>query len=659
MTAPSEQPAFELAGGFPAASAERWRELVDKVLTRSGIAAADSDHPEAALRTRTYDGIDIEPLYTADTATAPLPGVPGLPPYVRGATPADHVDSGWDVRQWHTQPDPKRANADILADLEHGATSTWLAVDNDGITGVRPRDLSTALDGVLLDLAPVILSPGSDPIAAAEALLEVYDSRGISPDSIHGNLGADPLGAAARTGEKADLSTAVALGTRVAAGYPQLRALVADGLPYHDAGASDAQELATATATGLAYVRALVDAGVPSGRAFALIEFRYAATADQFATIAKLRAARRIWARIAQVSEATESTTENTTENTTKITAEKPENSATTQDTTRKNGIGQRQHAVTSAAMLTQRDPWTNMLRTTIACLAAGLGGADAVTVLPFDHAIGMPDAFARRIARNTQALLLAESHLARVIDPAGGSWYVETRTDQLARAAWSLFQEIESAGGMAVALDSGLINENLAATRAKRDADIRHRRTPITGVSEFPDLDEKPLTREAQPARTTDGGLPTMRYAGSYERLRDAADQHLAATGTRPTVFLATLGPIAAHTARATFARNLLSAGGIQPIDGGPLDSPTEAATAYAGSGAKIACVCGNDGAYAEIGAAVANALAEAGADAVLVAGKPGAIATDETKIGPHLYRDCDAIAVLEEIHHKLGVRR
>ena len=216
--------------------------------------------------------------------------------------------------------------------------------------------------------------------------------------------------------------------------------------------------------------------------------------------------------------------------------------------------------------MMTERDPWVNMLRTTVACLAAGVGGADAVTVLPFDSALGLPDDFARRIARNTQAILLDESNLARVIDPAGGSWYVERLTDQLARAAWDWFQQVERAGGQRAALRNGLIAERIAQNWAKRSADLARRREPITGVSEFPNLGERPVIRDPAPARPG-GGLPRVRRAAAFEALRSRSDAMLAATGARPTIVLAALGPAAVHTARSSFAANLFQAGGIETV--------------------------------------------------------------------------------------------
>ncbi|MGH3877325.1 MAG: methylmalonyl-CoA mutase subunit beta [Actinophytocola sp.] len=468
---------LNLAADFPAATRDQWRGLVEGVLRKSGVEFGD---PEAALATRTYDGFDLRPLYTADD-TAPDAGFPGLPPYVRGATPGGRVLSGWDVRQRHADPDPATARRAVLADLENGGTSLWLVA---GAAGLPVAALGDVLADVYLDLAPVTLDAGAETLAAADALLAVHVDKGVAASEVRGNLGADPLGLRARTGEPADLGVAVELARRAQA-YPALRSVVVDGLPYHEAGASDGQELGCAIATGVAYLRALTGAGLDVDQAARQLELRLAATADQFATIAKLRAARRLWARVTEVCGATVRTAP--------------------------------LHAATSSTMTTRRDPWVNMLRTTLACFAAGVGGADAVTVLPFDAALGLPDAFARRIARNTQSILLEESKVAGVIDPAGGSWYVERHTDELARAAWAVFTEIERAGGIAAALDSGLVDERLAVTRTARTARFAAGEEAITGVTVFPNENEKPLTREPAPPEPG-GGLPRVRYAEPFE---------------------------------------------------------------------------------------------------------------------------------------------
>lgn len=596
---------LSLAAEFPDATREQWQHLVEGVLRKSGKDVSGSA-AEEALSTALEDGLRTRPLYTARDA-APDAGLPGFAPYVRGGRPEGNTGGGWDLRQRHTVG----GDGVVLADLENGVTSLWLVL---GEGGIPVSELGPVLDGVYLDLAPVVLDAGDQVEAAARELMRVYDERGVAHDTVRGNLGGDPLGHEARTGQALDFASVVPLARLCAERYPGLRAFTVDALPYHEAGGSAAQELGCSLATGVAYLRALTEAGAGSTgltveQATAQLEFRYAATADQFLTIAKLRAARRLWARVTEVCGAPGA---------------------------------QVQHAVTSPVMMTRRDPWVNMLRTTIATLAAGVGGADAVTVLPFDHALGLPDAFARRIARNTSTILIEESHLARVIDPAGGSWYVERLTDELAHAGWEFFQRIERAGGQAAALRSGQIEQDLAETWQARSGRLAKRREPVTGVSEFPNLAEPAVEREPAPEPPS-GGLPRVRRDEAYEALRARSDAHLAATGSRPRIFLAALGPAAAHTARLTFASNLFQAGGIEPVTGGTFEE----------SGATEVCLCSSDAVYEEQAAEVSARLKAAGAAHVFLAGRPG----DHPGVDGHVFAGCDAVAVLSATLDRMGV--
>ncbi|MFF2568750.1 methylmalonyl-CoA mutase family protein [Streptomyces sp. NPDC058084] len=595
---------LSLAAEFSAATHAQWRRLVAGVLSRSGKDIPETE-AEDALSTALEDGLRARPLYTSDDG-APDPGLPGFAPFVRSGRAEGNTAGGWDVRQRHVTADPEA----VLTDLENGVTSLWLVVGPDA---VPVAELDRTLQGVYLDLAPVVLEAGAETAAAATELLDILTRRGIAPEVVRGNLGADPLGTEARTGAAYDgdgFPATVALARLCAEAYPGLRALTVDALPYHGAGGSAAQELGASLATGVAYLRALTDGGLTVEQALGQLEFRYAATADQFLTTAKFRAARRLWARIAEACGA-------------------PAAGA------------QLQHAVTSPVMMTGRDPWVNMLRTTIAALAAGVGGAESVTVHPFDHALGLPDAFARRIARNTSTILIEESHLSRVIDPAGGSWYVESLTDELARAAWEFFQEIEQAGGQAAALRSDLLRERIAATWAERSENLAKRREPVTGVSEFPHLAEKPVVREPGPA-APQGGLPRVRRDEAFEALRVRSDAHLAATGARPRVYLAALGPAAAHTARLTFAANLFQAGGIEPVTEGSFED----------SGAAEACLCSSDALYEEQAESTAAALREAGAGHVSLAGRGTYAGVDS-----HVFAGCDAVAVLSATLDRMGV--
>ncbi|WP_354644027.1 methylmalonyl-CoA mutase small subunit [Kitasatospora camelliae] len=618
-----------LAAEFPDATREQWQRLVEGVLRKSGAQDVTGEQAEDALSTQLQDGLRARPLYTAEDAPADA-GLPGFPPYVRGGRPQGAAESGWDVRQLHADPDPRRANEAVLADLENGGSSLWLRL---GAAGLPVAALPEALTGVYLDLAAVVLDAGAEFRPAAERLFALLAERGVSAEAASGNLGADPLGLLARTGDDAAtealLADAAALAAETDRTYPNVRALVVDALPYHEAGASAAQELGCSLATGVAYLRALTGAGLPVDAAAGQLEFRYAATEDQFLTIAKFRAARRLWARVAEVCGVAPA------------------------------AAAQRQHAVTSSVMMTARDPWVNMLRTTVACLAAGVGGAEAVTVLPFDEAVGLPDAFARRIARNTQAILLEESHLARVVDPAGGSWYVERLTEELAQAAWAWFQTVEAAGGQRAALTSGLVGRTVAETWATRSTALAKRREPVTGVSEFPNLAEQPLVRESAPA-PLGGGLPRVRRGEAYEALRDRSDAHLATTGARPRLFLAAIGTAAAYTARSTFAANLFQAGGIETVSAEGVD-PAALAEAFTASGAPVACLCSSDGLYEEHAEAVAKALKAAGAAEVLLAGRPGGRreAYERAGVDAFVFAGGDAVAVLTSLLDTIGVAR
>lgn len=586
-----------LAGEFPKPTRAQWLELVEGVLKGRPF--------DKVLVNELYDGIAVQPLYAADGADASDArlGVPGAAPYVRGSST---FRGNWDVRQRHVVYDAATVadtNAAVLADLERGATSVWLRAD----PGVVPA----ALEGVYLDLAPVVLDAGADFAAAADALITLWQARGVAGSAVSGGFGADPLG------HGGDLSAAVDLAKRATADFPDVRTFTVDGTVYHDAGGSDAEELGCSIAAGVAYLRALLDAGLDLATAASQLEFRYAASSDQFSTIAKLRAARRLWARVTEVCGATQP---------------------------------QLQHAVTSEAMFTQRDPWVNMLRGTIACFAAAVGGADAITVLPFDAAIGRSDSFARRVAANTQALLLDESNVGRVADPAGGSWYVENLTDALAKQAWAWFQQIEGAGGLSRALDDGVVQARLDATWQARSKNIARRKDPITGVSEFPNVAEQPVVREPAPDAAASGRarrLPLRRYAAGFEALRDRADR----ASARPSVFLANLGPLAVHTARTGFARNFFEVAGFDVLGNDGFDSPVAAASAFADSGATLVCICSSDDVYDERAEATALALREAGATRIYLAGRRDTPGVDE-----FIFTGCDALDVLTRALDTLG---
>lgn len=600
-----------------------WRKGVAGVLAKArkvDIAELPED-PERLLDQTTYDGLRIAPLYTRRDERPEQP-LPGGYPFVRGRTATRDVHRGWFVGTTVGCADAATANREILTGLENGISAVRL-VAGDG--GVPVAELPAALSGLLFELAPLTVSAGRAAKAAAAQVFSVLDGyQAPSRTDIQVSLGAAPLTSRFAGTADIELADALALAAQAIARPETVRAITVDGAVFHDAGASDAQELGAAVAAGLAYLRALTD-GLDIADALGQLEFRFAATDDQFATLAKFRAARRLWARVAHVCGAPDFG-------------------------------GAPQHAVTSAAMMTQRDPWVNMLRTTLAAFGAGVGGADTVTVLPFDSALpagelGVSKAFADRMARNTQLLLLEESHLGFVQDPAAGSWYVEDYTAELAAKAWEFMQELEAAGGYLAALDSGLLAERIAATRTARDADVAHRKTAVTGVNEFPNLAERPLSEAArQPGAVA-------RYGAAFERLRDRSDAYLAAHGMRPRALLVPLGTVAEHNVRVTFIANLLASGGIESVHPGPLTVDGIAAAA-AESGAPIAVLCGSDARYgAEAGEAVAR-LRAAGVATVLLAGAAKAVAelSEAQRPDGYLAARIDAVAALSGLLEKVG---
>ncbi|WP_312165715.1 methylmalonyl-CoA mutase family protein [Phenylobacterium sp.] len=445
-------------GAFPPATAADWRALVEKTL---------KDAPFDSLQRRTLEGLPIAPLYEAATAAPAF-------------TPRPHdADRPWDLRTPIAHPDPGRARADLLTDLEGGAASALVVIDPSGANGVAVgsgADLAAALDGVLLELAPVALDAGFLGPKTADWLSGVAKGSPTALLLFH----MDPLSAFAAAGEspgpvESHLVSAATVGARLAESYPKAGLFLASGRVVHEAGGGEAGELAFMLAAALAYAKALVRAGMPMDQAFGAVHLGLSADADYFATLAKLRAARVLWTRLT---------------------------SACGVD------VPARIEARSSRRMLAVQDPWTNMLRLTSAAFGAAVGGADAVVLGAFTDAIGLPTAFARRQSRNAQLVLMEEAHLGRVADPAAGSGYVEALTDEMARAAWTAFQAIEAQGGVIGALTSGHVAAEVAAVCAARNAAGPPR---IVGVTAFPPTQDAPVEVERPTPRPVDAPSPRL----------------------------------------------------------------------------------------------------------------------------------------------------
>ncbi|TAK48574.1 MAG: methylmalonyl-CoA mutase [Xanthobacteraceae bacterium] len=618
---PGSSDTLSLAAEFPPATRAEWRALVDGVLKGAPF--------DKKLVSRTYDHLAIEPIYSR---AAHAPVVAG-----RGAA------EPWLISQRLDHAEPDQVNAQALDDLENGATALALVCCGGvgahglGLPEAASDTLAQALAGVVLDAGVLIeLFPVFGSGDVAMAFDEVVARRGVDPARVRVHFNHEPLAVMAVRGYAAapwpELAEALAqhVNALKLRGYGGPFVL-ADGRPVHDAGGSEAQELAFVLASAVAYLRALEGGGMALADARAAIAFRLAADADQFLTIAKFRALRKLWARVETAC-----------------------------------GLSPQPAFVgaeTAWRMLTRRDPYVNMLRATMAAFAAGLGGANSVTVLPHTLALGLPDAMARRAARNTQLILLEESNLARVADPAAGSGGIEHLTAGLCEAAWLLFQEIEQAGGAGAALEGGLIARKVLAVQAERAANVVRRRDALTGASEFPDIHEAPVpVLGSRLIGTAHGGaavvkfdaIKPMRLAEPFEKLRDASDRLLKADGTRPRVFLAALGGAADFTARVTFAKNFFEAGGIEAVGGEAFDSLDELADACAASGAAFACLCSSDAVYAREAEGAARALTEAGVRHLYLAGRAGEqeAALRAAGIGTFIHAGCDVLAVLQAAH-------
>jgi methylmalonyl-CoA mutase len=449
------------------ATRARWMALVEKTLKGQSF--------EDALTTSTPDGVTIQPLYTAKDGVAVARDL-----RIRDA------ERPWDLRVRAAHPDPARSAKDLLTDLENGAASVLLQLDPTGANGVAvgsADDLAKALSGVLLDLAPVALDAGFLGPKAADWLGALAKAAPNAPLAFH----LDPLTAFMQAGEspgpiESHMFNAATVATRLAATYAKASLFLATGRAAHEAGGSNVEELAAMTAAALAYAKALTRSGLSTEDAFSRIVLGVSLDGEYFTGVAKIRAAKAMWARLTQACGVS---------------------------------VPAKIEARSSRRMLAKADAWTNLLRLTSAGFAGAVGGADAIVLDAFTDAIGQPTAFARRQARNTQLVLMEESNLGRVADPAGGAWYLDSLTDQLARAAWNGFQAIEAAGGIIKALESGFVASGVAKTRAAQEAAYADKTRKILGVTVFPNADDKPPEVETPDPAAFAVAAPDVRLPG------------------------------------------------------------------------------------------------------------------------------------------------
>jgi methylmalonyl-CoA mutase len=590
-----------------------WRALVEQ-----GLKGA----PWSRLLAKTSDGIALEPLYReTDVATAQdEAGMPGAAPFVRGA------GAGWTIRQAFEGADQIETNREILADLQGGVGGIELIIDPAGERGVAiksERDLDIVLADVILEAAPVSLDAGEHGAWAAGLLRDKLKGVAVRGTS----FGLDPLGAYMRSGKLCQEEHALALDftARHAADLPNARFIRAEaGRIVHEAGATEAQELAAALSGGIHYLRALEAKGLGIASTANAVSFAVSVGPDVLIETAKLRALRLCWARVLEAS------------------GVEPE--------TRAAHI----HAFTSRRMMTRYDAWTNILRVTTAAFAAAVGGADDITTYPLTDALGLPTAFGRRVARNTQNVLMEECRLGHVADPAGGAWFVEKLTQELAAKAWDIMQSIEAEGGIVTAFQAGSLQKRVAEARAARQKLFATRRETITGVTDFPLLGAKPPEFIARRTQGNEAGLAPIRWADPFETLRDRAEKHA------PRIFFANMATLAEFAPRAQFARNFFGVGGI----GGSGEEDAHVTTdalidAFSASGARVAVIASTDACYAEHAENCAQRLKAAGADWIVVAGKPGDAEAKYRTAGvdQFIYVGVDVVKELETLHAALGI--
>ncbi|MBT8469644.1 MAG: methylmalonyl-CoA mutase subunit beta [Deltaproteobacteria bacterium] len=670
---------------FPPVSKTEWIAKVEADLKGASYSG---------LRSAAPGGPELEPLYTAeDVEGLHDPGLPGIAPYLRGASPL----GGWVIRQEYEEPRPDVCKEMIRQDVERGVEALWLRLGpRRGCRVLTIDELDELLSAVDLRNTSVCVDGGSDALAVASGFLAVAKRRGVGGGELEGGLGFDPIGLLAAEGciqggllaRSAELRDVAIWCSNNA---PGLRAANVSSNPYDGGGASIVQELAYTIATGIEYLRQLTDAGLSVDAAARQIGFSYAVSSDFFTQVAKLRAARWLWAKVV-------------------VSAGGEPGSA-----------AMHIHCRTSRFTKTGLDPWVNMLRVTAECTAAVVGGAQSIATLPFDCVIGSPDELARRVARNTQVVLREESHLGKVADPAGGSWFVERLTSDLARAAWEEVRSTEREGGVVQALGSGKMVDAIHGIADEREKVLSKRKAALVGVSEFPDLRQDAVERSSVSdnelqallkaslesldlgahrdrllavARSVkdEGRSPGALTETCVEATSNGADMYSVATvlqhgqpdfhvepilqwreseiwerqrersdglQPRPTAFLANLGPISSHTARATWAQNVLAAVGIDAVTNDGFETAEALAAAWKTSATRLAVICGSDADYETRLEPAVEALKKAGCDQVLVAGRPGERESAIRELGASefVFAGADVLSVMTRVLDAMGV--
>ncbi len=706
--------ALDILKDFPANTHAEWLAEVEKQLKGKSF--------DKTLVKKTYEGIDIQPMYFIhDLDGLPLVDtLPGEAPYMRGTTASGHRVNAWHIAQEITQPDPEEFNRAARYDLTRGQNSLNIVFDQATLNGYDPdqapaemvgkdglslaslSDAKVALEGIDLTAHPCRIACGATGIAQTALVVALIEDQGQSPADLEGSLVVDPLGVLAVAGKlpcsSAEAYDRMAQLTLWAVEHaPKVRTITVGTEGYRNSGGNAVQDIAYALATGVAYIRALLERGLGINDIAVRMNFEFAIGNDFFMEIAKFRAARMVWAQVI--------------------------------DSFGGNAEAKKMyvHARTATWNKTEVDPWVNMLRVSTEAFSGIAGGVDSMHVGPFDEIFRTPNEFSRRIARNVQIVLKDEGHFDKVIDPAGGCWYVEKITAQLAEKAWKLFQDIEAAGGMLAALEKGMPQEGVAETAAQRAKNVATRTDRFVGTNMYPNLQEKRQLAEpfdhqgfrekrtqalkahagsiddqacaaaltairecrstldstvmGQAVKAARRGATLGMVAGAlqkeageiavqplnihrgaepFEKIRRATEDYTARTGIVPKLFLANMGPIPQHKARADFSTAFFNVGGFETIGNNGFGTVDEAAKATLDSGAKAVVICSTDATYPDIVPALAQQLKAADPHIMIIlAGFPKehVDAFKEAGVDEFLHVRVNALELLTKLQKHLEV--
>lgn len=612
----------KLFSDFPHVSTQEW---MDKITV--DLKGADF---EKKLVWRTNEGFKVKPFYRQEDLEGlkTTEGLPGQFPFIRGNKANDNT---WFIRQNMRVTDAAEANKKALDLLNRGVDSLGFHVEAKALSA---EFIETLLKDICCDCIELNFSTCQHhTLELAELLTAYFAKKGYDPERIYGSLRFDPIGKMMQKGR--DVSPLISSAHQIMKAmeaWPHFRTVAVDSIQLNNAGAYIYQELGYALAWGNEYMHRLIEAGASVDEAARSIKFNFGISSNYFMEIAKFRAARMLWADI--------------------VKAYGPQS-----DESCKMAI----HAETSTFNLTLFDAHVNLLRTQTEAMSAAIAGVDSITVSPFDKAYETPDDFSERIARNQQLLLKEEAHLNRIVDPAGGSYYIENLTASIAKQAWELFLAVEDEGGMVSAVQNDSVQKAVNQSNKARHEAVSKRKEVLLGTNQYPNFSEMSNGKTPLEHRCACGDnaedtplvkLETARAASEFEDLRLQTER----SGKRPKAFMLTIGNLAMRQARAQFSCNFLACAGYQVIDNLGFPSVEEGIKAALEANADIVVLCSSDDEYAEYAIPAYQALA--GRAMFIVAGAPACMEDLKAAgIENFIHVRCNVLDTLKEYNHKLGI--